>query len=863
MPVFAGFGVQDAIPSDVDSIIVTIHHPPDSDIVIARRIEPGQDSIVITIDVPLSSAGLDTVIMSMEAIRTVPAPPQVLYRADAVPLEVRAGQPTRMDTVRADYVGPGKNIRSITISPQSAVLAPGDSVSFTATAVDSAGEPIVGMPVLWDSRDDGVARISAWGTARAVADGTTRIVVTSGARAAVKDSAVLVVSAAPVAMISFAPSLVELTAQQGGPSPAPSTVAVTNAGAGPLTGMTVSSIQYQSGQTAGWLTATLSGTSAPATLTLQATTGSLAPGTYNASVPIVSSLAANSPHLLAVTFNVSAGPSIGLSPSTVTVIDTVTTGDPAARTVAVTNTGGGTLSGLAVGTITYGASQPTGWLTSATLDVTTAPATLTLMLAKGSLTDGVYTATVPIISTVAGNSPQNVTVTFDVRPLPLIGLSATTASFVDTMTTADPAAQTVTVTNAGTGTLSGLAVGTISYASGAGWLSASLDQAVAPATLTLSVAKGAMLPGLYSATVPVTAAVAGNTPQNVTVTFDLRPMPLIGLAPAAVTVVDTLLSPDPASRTVTVSNAGTGTLSGLAVGAIDYGGGSAGWLTATLDGPTAPATLTLTLAKDTLSAGTYTATVPIISTVAGNSPQNVTVTFDVRPLPLVRMVVTPGYGVLPPVGMLPLSVQGFNSADGPAPAFGLKYLSRSPGVATVDSLTGVVTGVSTGSAVIVAAAPGTVGMVYDSTLVAVAGDGVAVALPVSNGRAFSTAGVTDTVHVLVTVNLGSVPGERLGSYNAQLNWSSGVLRYVSTTPIGFAAPTLNENNVLAGELRFGAIDAAGTAGPTIVVVDVKLVADAVGASPLTFSLSDLSGVSPAFTQMLTQAQVLSGGVQVK
>jgi pyrroline-5-carboxylate reductase len=29
------------------------------------------------------------------------------------------------------------------------------------------------------------------------------------------------------------------------------------------------------------------------------------------------------------------------------------------------------------------------------------------------------------------------------------------------------------------------------------------------------------------------------------------------------------------------------------------------------------------------------------------------------------------------------------------------------------------------------------------------------------------------------------------------------------------------------------------------------------------ALTDLSGISPAFTQMLTQALVLSGGVQVK
>ena len=755
MPVFAGFGAHDGVPSDVDSIVVTIHNPPAADIVISQRIEPGQDSIVLTIDVELGSTGLDTVSMSLEAIRTLPAPPQVLYRADSVPLEVRAGQPTRMDTVQATYVGPGQNIRSISISPQSAALRPGDSLSFTATAIDSGGQTITGMPVLWDSRDDGVARVSGWGMARAVASGTTWIVATSGARSSVKDSAELVVSTTPVASINFAPAAVQFTAEQGGPSPAAQTVAVTNTGAGPLTGMTVAGIQYQSGQATGWLTAALSGDAAPATLTLGATTGGLAPGTHSASVSVASALAANSPHVLTVTFTVTPAPAINLAPATLTFAGTQRMADPAAQTVAVTNSGGGSLTGLAVGTISYGTGS--GWLT-ATLDVTAAPATLTVRAALGTLAAGAYTATIPITSAVAVNSPRNVSVTFNVAAGPTIGLTPAALSVVDTVTTGDPAVQTVAVANAGGGTLSGLALGTITYGASqpTGWItSASLGAGTAPTTLSLTLAKGSLVPGVYTATVPVTSA------------------------------------------------------------------------------------------------------------VAGNSPQSVAVTFDVRPIPLVRMVVAPGFGVLQPAGTLPLAVAGFNSSDGPAPTFGLRYASRSPGVATVDSLTGVVTALSRGSAVVVASAPGATGTVYDSTLVAVAPTGTAVAAPLVGGRAFAEAKTGDTVRVAVTVNIGSVPGEELGSYNAQMNWAPAALQYVSTATGGFAAPVVNEGGVTGGELRFGAADAAGTPGPAIVVVNVKLVAGATGASQLALSLTDLSGISPTFTQMLTQALVLSGGVQVK
>ncbi|MGD0485226.1 MAG: cohesin domain-containing protein, partial [Gemmatimonadales bacterium] len=656
--------------------------------------------------------------------------------------------------------------------------------------------------------------------------------------------------------INLASTSLTFSATATGADPASQTVAVTNSGGGSLTGLTVGTISYGSGT--GWLTATLDSTHAPATLTVHAVTGSLAAGSYTATIPVTSAVASNSPRTVSVTFSVTAGPAIGLSAATVTFTDTVSVPDKPAKTVTVSNTGGATLTGLTVGTISYGSE--TGWLT-AVLNQATAPATLTLTTAKGPLGPGTYTATVPITSAVASNSPQTVTVTFTIAPLPLIGLSTASVTFSDTMLTSDPAAQTVTVTNAGTGTLGGLAVGTISYGSGTGWLTATLDQATAPATLTLNVAKGALGPGTYTATVPVTSAVAGNTPQTVAVTFTITPMPLIGLGTTSVIFTDTLLTPDPASRTVAVTNAGTGTLSGLAVGAINYVTGS-GWLTATLDQATAPATLTLSVAKGALAAGTYTATVPVTAGFAGNAPQSVTVTFIVLPVPLVRIVLTPGFGVVPPAGTLPLAVQGFNAASGPAPTFGLRFLSRTPGVAAVDSVTGVVTGVARGSAVIVASAPGASGTVYDSTLVAVPTAGVAVALPVSNAHAFGAANVGDTVHVVVTVNLGAVPGELVGSYDAQMDWNPSVLQYVSTTPISLVGgTTLNESATSTGDLRFGSADPNGTTGPGL--VDVKFVARASGASPLTFALTDLSGLSPTFTQMLTHALVLSGGVQVK
>ena len=757
VPVFEGRAGL-ALPGDVDSIAITIHNPnpPPPDTTVGLRVAPGQDPIVVSIDIPLSGAGSDTRTLSFAAIRSSDG--MVLY-SGSEDVVVRAGVPTHADSVRVNYVGPGRNIAALTLSPSTVALKPGDAFSaWSVVAIDSSEATIPdesAPPVIWRSRDPQVATVDASGTTRGVADGQTHVVAISGARSSVRDSALVVVSASPVAVIALAPTTAAFTATAGGANPASQTVAVTNGGLGALSGLSVSGITYGASEPTGWLNASLTATTAPATLTLQPATGTLTAGTYHATVSVASALASNSPQGVAVTFTVVAGPAIGLSPSAVTILDTVTTSDPAPVTVAVTNAGGGSLAGLAVGTIGYvGAS---GWLT-ATLNQATAPATLTLTAAKGALGPGTYTATVPVTSPVAGNSPQTVTVTFTIAPLPLIGLAPASVTFVDTLATADPAAQTVAVTNAGTGTLSGLAVGTISYGSGSGWLTATLNQSTAPATLTLSVAKGALAAGTYTATVPVTSAAAGNSPQSVAVTFTI---------------------------------------------------------------------------------------LPSVATLA-------------------RIVVTPGYGVVAPAGTLALAVQGLDAGGGTVATPGLQYVSRTPGVATVDNLTGLVTGVAGGTAVILASAPGGAGTVYDSTLVAVTPSGVAVALPVSNGRAFGDVLVGDTVHVIVTADIGAATGELLGSYNAQLDWDPAVLQYVRTTAVTFTAnTTLNETATASGSLRFGASDPNGVAGPSIALVDVVFVASAAGASPTTLTLTDLSGISPTFTQMLTQALVCSGAVQVK
>jgi hypothetical protein len=90
----------------------------------------------------------------------------------------------------------------------------------------------------------------------------------------------------------------------GGGNPSSQNVTVSNSGGGTLA-VPTTGIVYHSGT--GWLSVQVQGSSAPFTLVTQPTTGSLAAGTYTATVNVSSTGATNSPQPYTVTFTVTSG----------------------------------------------------------------------------------------------------------------------------------------------------------------------------------------------------------------------------------------------------------------------------------------------------------------------------------------------------------------------------------------------------------------------------------------------------------------------------------------------------------------------------------------------------------------------------
>ncbi|MDB4917110.1 MAG: hypothetical protein JWM95_4754 [Gemmatimonadetes bacterium] len=129
----------------------------------------------------------------------------------------------------------------------------------------------------------------------------------------------------------------------------------------------------------------------------------------------------------------------------------------------------------------------------------------------------------------------------------------------------------------------------------------------------------------------LTASASGLPSVVFSATATLAPAPQILLSSNAAGFNTIVGGATPVAKTINISNSGTGTLSGLALGSITYGAGATGWLSATLSASTAPASVTLNAALGTLAAGTYTATLPVTAAGVSNSPQTITATFVVGP----------------------------------------------------------------------------------------------------------------------------------------------------------------------------------------------------------------------------------------
>ncbi len=488
------------------------------------------------------------------------------------------------------------------------------------------------------------------------------------------------------------------------PNPAAQTLTVKNIGASAMN-VTTGPVTYSAGQPTGWLQAAqlsnvylVAGQSTTPSVSVQV--GSLPAGSYSASFTVTAANATNTPQVVSVTLNV-AGPTIGLSSSALTFTSTAATPNPLPQALTVTNSGSAAMN-VTTGPVTYAAGQPTGWLNPGQLSnvylVAGQSTTPSVSVQVGSLPAGSYSASFTITAANATNTPQVVSVTLNVAG-PTIGLSSSALTFTSTAATPNPLPQVLTVTNSGSAAMN-VTTGPVTYAAGqpTGWLNpGQLSNVYLVAgqstTPSVSVQVGSLPAGSYSASFPLTAPNASNTPQTVTVSLTIPP-PTIAATPAAAVFAATVGGASPAPSTITLSNGGLGSLGTLSLANVTFHGAVSNWLIVGFNSGPAPRTLTITPSTTSLPAGTHTATITIASSTAGVAPLVFPVSYTLTQAPTIALSATTAsisgsVGATPPTTSIGVTNGGTGVLDGLS-VQGISYAAGAPTGWLLAGFTGAV-----------------------------------------------------------------------------------------------------------------------------------------------------------------------------
>jgi len=413
------------------------------------------------------------------------------------------------------------------------------------------------------------------------------------------------VTTAPVApAIGTSPTSFSFTAQAGS-NPATQTLTISNTGGGTL--------NWTASDNAAWLTlSAISGTGNGST-TLTVNTATLTAGSYNALITLSATGTTSVTVPVALTVTAApVAPAIGASPINLSFTAQQGGANPATQALAISNTGGGTL--------TWTASDDAAWLSISPASGTGNSA-VTVTALQGTLATGTHTGTISLSATGASSVSIPVSLTVTAAPVPpAIGASPTNLTFAATQGGANPANQTLTISNTGGGTL------TWSVSDSAAWLTASQTSGTGNGTVALSVATGSLTAGSHTGTITITAT--GATSVTIPVTFVVAAPPTIGISPSSLSFTAQQGGGNPVAQNLNISNTGSGTLSWTATP-------DTTWLAASPSSATGNGTVSINVTTGALTAGSYTGTITLSAT--GASSRTVPVTLTVTAAPIISL----------------------------------------------------------------------------------------------------------------------------------------------------------------------------------------------------------------------------------
>jgi hypothetical protein len=397
--------------------------------------------------------------------------------------------------------------------------------------------------------------------------------------------------------ISTSPTTFSFTVQRGGGNPTAQRLNIRNTGGGTLT--------WTASDNAAWLTLSPASGTNDGAVTVSPATGLLAVGTYNGTITISApeTRSVSVPVIFTVTA-ASVPPAIGTSPASLSFTAQHGGGNPAAQTLNISNTGGGTLTWTASDNAAWLALSPASGINNGTI---------TVSAATGALTAGTYNATVALGATGAAN--VQVPVTFTVTPAPTsITLSPSSLTYTGVQGGSTPASQGITVTSNGNWTANNNAT----------WLTLSPASGSGNGTISARVNLESASVGTNKATITVTA---GGTTRAIEVTLVVAAASLT-VTPGNLAFTATQGGANPSAQTITLSSTGTWTASDNAswLSLSPTSGSNNGKITASVN--TANANPGNNSATITVTSGGITKTATVTLTLNAPSSSSATLTWN-------------------------------------------------------------------------------------------------------------------------------------------------------------------------------------------------------------------------------------------
>ncbi len=609
-----------------------------------------------------------------------------------------------------------------------------------------------------------------------------------------------------------------------------------------------------------WLSVSLEGTTAPTRLRLDASNPNDTLGTYTTTISVVSNDPA-SPTTIPVSLTVLAGPELALSSDALTFYTDSGQALPVSQTIAIANGAGGTLSGITT-------SGNGSWL-GVTPPGGTAPTEVSLQPLTTGLAPGTYIDTVLVDSPVAGNTPAEIVVTYEVGLPAVIGTSSDNINFTAARYDPVPTQHVLRIENLGGGTLDGLSV--IIDPAASSWLQVgNPSSTTAPATVAVRITDTDLTPATLSTNLEISSPVSET--GIVPVQFPVRAGPELAVSSDTVRFYRAYRQGAlPAAQVVAVSNQSAGTLTDMTVSS------SAFWLDATPADPgSAPAEITLqpNRTANGLVPGTDTATVSISSPVAGNTEEIVVVYYldpgaaialsndavdfvttptDPAPAPRVVMIENVGTGALEGLDVNPATVPAWLQAS--------ISPDTAPATLTLVADPAVLSPGTSETANLEITSPAADAVVLPVTFTALPGPSIAPTADSIMFRAVSGQALPDSQQLTVLNGSG---GTLAGVYVDP----SSIPSWLDATPIvPTAAPTTitlrpNTTALAAGDsvqtLRI--LSDVASNSPTVIVTYRVAPGPVLSASPADVVMTGVSGTSDTDVQTVLLENVSAGTV---